>query len=277
MVGAYPGRVVDYQQLFLDHLHVIDRVVQYVARRHHLPPADAEDLLSLVRLRFVEDDYAILRKFQGRSRLETYLTVVVERLFLDQRVAEWGKWHPSAAAKRLGAAAVALERLMVREGLTFDEAVGTMQNTLGSGHTRESLDALLRQLPGRSVRRFAGEDELTLVAASGLPVDLALETEDDQRLADRVTGTLERVMAGLTRQDQLVLKLRFVDGVSIAQAARVLGVEQKALYRRLDQVHREVRAAVEADGIDPASIDRIVGHPLVALGAILGIEPPETA
>lgn len=266
---------MDYQQLFLDHLGLIDRVVQYIARRHHLSPADAEDLASLVRLRLVEGDYAVLRKFQGRSRLDTYLTVVVERLLLDQRVAEWGKWHPSAAARRLGEAAMSLERLMVREGLSFDEAVGTMQNSPGSGHTRESLQAILRQLPARTVRRFAGEEELALVAAGGAAVDLSLETEDDQRLADRISRALERVMAELPRQDQLVLKLRFVDGVSIADAARVLGLQPKGLYRRIEQVHQQVRAAVEAEGIDEASIDRIVGHPLVAFGAILGSKPPE--
>ncbi|MGE0043661.1 MAG: RNA polymerase sigma factor [Vicinamibacterales bacterium] len=267
-----PGQAVDFEKLLLDQLPAIERVVRVVARRHHLSPADTEDLAGLVRLKLVEDDYAILRKFQGRSRLDTYLTTVVQRLFLDQRIAEWGKWRPSAAARRHGGAAVELERLVVRDGMGLEEAVGTLVSR-GGEHSREDLLAIWRQLPPRAVRRFAGEDELAEVVADDAGADAVLEAEDDRRLAERVGRALRRAMAGLPGQDQLVLKLRFVDGMSVAHAARLLQLDQKALYRRLEHVHQAVRAGLEAEGIDRASIERIVGHPLVAIGDVLGVEP----
>jgi RNA polymerase sigma factor for flagellar operon FliA len=44
-----------------------------------MPGVEADDFASHPKLKLIEDDYAILRKFQGRSSLRTYLTVVIER------------------------------------------------------------------------------------------------------------------------------------------------------------------------------------------------------
>ena len=44
---------------------------------------------------------------------------VIQRLFLDARIAKWGKWRPSVSARRLGGVAVLLERLLTRDGLSL--------------------------------------------------------------------------------------------------------------------------------------------------------------
>src|SRR5215471_8489012 len=110
------------EQLFLTNLPTIEALVQMVARQQRMTWAEAEEFASIVRLRLIENDYAILRKFRGGSSLRTYLTVVIARQALDYRDACWGRWRPSRAARRLGRAAVALEKLIVRDGLTVDEA-----------------------------------------------------------------------------------------------------------------------------------------------------------
>ncbi|MGH7489945.1 MAG: hypothetical protein ACREMY_30715, partial [bacterium] len=79
---------------FLSLLPTIDRIVSFVCRRNNLGPAEADDFRSLVRLKLIENDYDVLRRYQGRSTLRTYLTVVVQRRFLDYRISEWGKWRP---------------------------------------------------------------------------------------------------------------------------------------------------------------------------------------
>ena len=104
---------VNHQQLLLDNLDLVERLVRFTARRHHLSFTDAEEFASIVRLKLVENDFAILRKFEGRSLLSTYLTVVIERLCHDFSIARWGKWRPSAAARRQGDVAMLLERSAV--------------------------------------------------------------------------------------------------------------------------------------------------------------------
>ena len=67
-----------------------------------------------------ERGYDIIDRFEGRSSLRTYLTVVISRMLLDWRNSKYGKWRPSKAALSLGEHAVDLERLMSRDGYTAD-------------------------------------------------------------------------------------------------------------------------------------------------------------
>ena len=114
---------MDYQRLLIDHLDLIDKIVRSAGRRRHLSAGEREDFAGFVKLRLVEDNYAILRKFQSRSTLWTYLAAVIERMSLDFCAEKWGRWRPSAMAERLGPAAVVLERLVTRDGHTVEEAI----------------------------------------------------------------------------------------------------------------------------------------------------------
>jgi hypothetical protein len=88
-------------EAILSCLSLIDEVTAQVCRRHRLSPDESEDFRSQVRLHFSQRDFEPLRRFEGRCSLRTYLTVVICRLFLGYRKRLWGKWLPSAVAKRL--------------------------------------------------------------------------------------------------------------------------------------------------------------------------------
>src|SRR5258708_23531834 len=93
--------------LFRANLSLIDRTIDRICRRSRLFGPDAEDFPSHVRLALIADDYAVLRKWEQRSSLATFLPVVVQRLLADHRVKPSGRGHPSPAAQRLGDAAAA--------------------------------------------------------------------------------------------------------------------------------------------------------------------------
>ena len=63
-------------------IHVINHTGN--SRGLTLTPQDAEDLTSDVFLVFVNDDYAVLRRFKGQSSLSTYLTVVARRVVVRE-------------------------------------------------------------------------------------------------------------------------------------------------------------------------------------------------
>ena len=113
-----PGVVSDEAD-FLKALPVIDDVAGQVCRRHRLSAAEADDFQSEVRLHFIERNYEVLRKFEGRCALSTYVNVVVQRVFLDFRNRMWGRWRPSTEARRLGPNAILIERLVSRVGWTL--------------------------------------------------------------------------------------------------------------------------------------------------------------
>jgi len=259
---------VDYEQLFLEQLRLIDRVVRHISRRHHLSVTDAEEFASVVRLKLVDRDYAILRKFQGRSNLATYLTTVIERLYLDFCISRWGKWRPSAVARRLGPDAVMLEQLIARDGLTFDEAVATLQTNHQCLATREELHQICVQLPERTVRRFGGEDELAVVADRATAADGPLDHDEEEEIAGKINAALAPAVAGLTPREQLILKLRFENDMKIADIARLVDVPAKPLYREIQNIIDELLEKLRNQGIERSDIDRIVGHPAITLGRV---------
>ena len=267
---------MDYQKLLLEHLDLVDRSSRYIARRHHLSSSDVDEFISVVRFKLIDRDFAILRKFQGRSNLGTYLVTVIERLYLDFCIARWGKWRPSAAARRLGALGVLLEQLLGRDGMTFDEAVGTLQTDYGAIETREELHAIFVQLPSRAVRRFSSEEELALVASRRGASDRELHRGDDQEIANRVEGALVRALAGLSPREQLIVKLRFQDERAVADIARLLQTDPKPLYRHLHDAIALLHDKLRQEGIDQTDIDRIVGHPTITLGRVFAPDAGES-
>lgn len=260
---------VDYTKLLLDNLELIDRVVHFIARRHRMSAADVEEFSSVVRLKLLDRDFAILRKFEGRSNMATYLTTVVERLYLDDCISRWGKWRPSATARRLGPVAVHLEQLTARDGLSFSEAVGLLQTNHGVTESRDELAAMAQQFPARVERRLAGEEELALVASRTGVADADLQLPEDRELADQVTGALARSLDALSADDRLLLKLRFVDGHPVPRIATLLGLEPKPVYRRLEHLEALLKRGLQEGGIQAADAERLIGHTALTLGQLI--------
>ena len=149
-----------YEAILLDHLEFIERTVAALARRNAVAPWDAEDLAGQVRLRLLADDYAVLRKFEGRSRLTTYLTTVIHNIFRDFRIQRWGKWRPSAAAKRMGELGVQMEALLYRDGFGQREAFAMLRDRFEVEATDLELESLAARLRPRTTRRI--ETDATL-------------------------------------------------------------------------------------------------------------------
>ena len=94
------------EELFRSNLALVDRVIAGVCRRAGLRDADAEDFASIAKIALMENDYAILRGYEGRAPLGAFLTVVVQRLLSREWERVRGRWHPSSrtwAAHRWGA------------------------------------------------------------------------------------------------------------------------------------------------------------------------------
>src|SRR4030095_12695742 len=108
-------------ELFIEQAGTIDAILRQVCHRRRLAVDPCEEFSSWVRLRLLEGNSAILRKFAGRSTPRTFLVTVIQRLYLDWRNKEWGKWRPSTAARRKGAVAIELERLVLRDRLAVGE------------------------------------------------------------------------------------------------------------------------------------------------------------
>ncbi|HEX8154932.1 MAG TPA: hypothetical protein VF698_17500, partial [Thermoanaerobaculia bacterium] len=152
---------MDPANLLTSNLEQIERAIAFACRRCRFDRDECEEFASVVKLRLIENDYAVLRSFAELSSFQAFIGVVVQRMALDYRTQAWGKWHASAEAKRLGPLAMRLEEILHRDRRTLDDAVTIL------GGSREELQALADRLPSRAPRhRSVPLEEADPVAAN---------------------------------------------------------------------------------------------------------------
>lgn len=240
-------------------------------RRRHLSPAEREDFASFVHLRLVDDDFAILRKFQSRSTLWTYLAAVIERLSLDFCAGKWGRWRPSAMAERLGPVAVILERLVTRDLHTIDEAIEIVRTNHDVLLSHAQLRAIWDQLPARVRTSEVGEEAAAAVSStetSETNVDDAERREGVARLGRALKAAFEKIAV----QDRVLIALRFDQDLSMVEIAKLTGSSVPTLHRRLDKSVKQLRQALTSSGFDPREVAGLIGHPAIALSPLLRAE-----
>jgi RNA polymerase sigma factor (sigma-70 family) len=244
------------EEILLAQLPLVERVVGYLAKQHHLSREDAEDLASEVKVKLLENDYAVLRKWKGTSSIKTYLTTCINNLFKDFQNHRWGKWRPCAEARRLGSTAVLLDRLTSRDGNSFERACDLLRTNHGVDLSPEELQRLASRLPPRPPKRVEVDCEDHLQdrpTADASPEEQAIEAERRGGW-EKVQAVLDEARAALSDYDQLILKMWNEDNFSVADIARALRCDQKALYRRLDRIKESLRKALKAAGIGPEDL-----------------------
>ena len=180
------------------HWVAVEQAIRGVCRRHRFTAEDAEDFTSVVCVRLLEDNCAVFRRFGGRSRLGTYLSAVITHLAQDWRNARWGKWRPSTAARRRGTIAVHLDRLLQRDGLTFDEACETLQTNYRVAESRAQLETIAAALPARVRRRFV---EWTTLEHGGLLASHhAFSDPNPHERAQAIVHALTSALRSLSRR-----------------------------------------------------------------------------
>lgn len=246
------------EDTFLAHLPHIDKVVAHLCRRHHFRKEECEDFRGRVRLKFIDDDYANIRKFKERSSLKTYLTTVVSNEMKDYQNHLWGKWRPSADAERLGPTATLLERLLVRDGYTFDEAVQEMQINRKVEMTWRDLEKIAARLPSRYPRQMEGEGGLRDVPAPDEQADGRIADEERATARRKVWKALAEALKILSAEDRLILKMKMT-GFTVKQISRKLRADQeqlqKQLYRRIEKLLTSLRKELERLGIRKEDVD----------------------
>jgi RNA polymerase sigma factor (sigma-70 family) len=265
------------EKLFREQQAAIKKAAAYFCRRYGFSREEIEDFTQHVLLKIWNDNCAVLRKYQGRSSLATYLAMVVQKALLDYVNHHWGKWRPSADAARLGQLAVDLETLLVRDRMGFDEACQTLRSR-GATATEAELSAIAAQLPPRSPRRVDGSYESEGLGArsaggahhrTGKPgksaepaatesADETLWTKERLRRRHVVLQALKQALAELPPEDRVIA--RMLGAVSIAEIARLWQLDQKALYRRKDKILKRLRKVLEKAGVSAEDVAEFLGH-----------------
>jgi RNA polymerase sigma factor (sigma-70 family) len=250
-----------FENLLSDEKPLIDRVIAFIARRHRLTPDEAEEFASFVYVKLIENDYKRLRHFRGNSTLRTYLTIVIDRLCLDFLAERRGKFRPSAEAKRQGLHAVLLERYMIRDGYSFEEACEQIRKNHGMNISDAEFERLRTVLPPRLPRQHVDDADLEKLPAPDADAESAAIQAEGQAKAARFWQALRRELAKLPAQDRLIIQMNTEQGLKLAQISRMLQIDQPRLYRRRREICDQLRALLEADGFTADDIDTYLSNP----------------
>ena len=250
---------MDPRTLFLENLPWIEKVAGIVCRKHGVWGDDAEDFASVAKMKLMENDYADLRKFRGECSATTYLATLVVRRFHEYTREKWGRWRNSAAAERAGQLAKDLETLVHRDGCTLAKAAEQLRSAGKTELSDTELARILAQLPPRQPLRAVEVGAAFVESAPAAErADGAVGTAELDRQRSGLLAALFKVMEQLPPEERHILRMRFADGRSVADVARALRLEQKPLYRRIDQLRAKLRVDLERCGVTAEDVRELL-------------------
>jgi RNA polymerase sigma factor (sigma-70 family) len=270
--GSQLGGEGSVEQVYLDHLAMIRKAAAHACRRYGFSREEVEDFTQEVLLKIMADDYAVLRKHQGRSKLSTYLVIVVNHALQDHADRLWGKWRPSEEARRHGEVGIQLQRLLDCDRATFSEACQILRTNYGFTATEAELARIEAQLPLRLPRRVdswrEGEGGTPGAAAGSRPTEpAAVEGADERLWSHERTEQRRRAFQALAAalrtlpEDEWLMARRLTEGRSVAQIARGWHLDQKRqkqLYKQRERILKKLRQAMERAGVRAEDVAEIL-------------------
>lgn len=241
---------------FLAQLPWIEKAAAIVCRRHGVWDAEAEDFAAWVKMKLMEDDYAVFQKFRGESDIRTFIATVVARHFNGYSRERRGRWRLSAAAERMGPPASDLEILVYRDGYTLEQAGEKLRTAGRTTLSDAQLARLFKDLPERApLRPVEVAAEPVLGAAEGtFRADARVAAAEAEAERSDLVKRLAQALDELSPEERMIVRLHFGDGLTLAQVARTLRVDQKPLYRLVPRLRERLREALERAGVSAREV-----------------------
>lgn len=229
-------------------------LIRHVVRHHEHDPANAEDSFNYVCEALSDDGFRRLRNFRpdGPARFRTWLVAVVANLCRDRRRRQRGRDRPFQAVARLPELDQQVYRLMFVQGNSRAACLAELAPRF-PGLT----DAVVAEINARLFGLLTPQQRWQLSARPHVPVRCGSRSgtgEDDPM--DRVEAggpgpedeaamlqerqQLRQALAGLTSGQRLLLRLRYEQGLTLAEVARL--TRQPDPFR----ANRQIQAALEA-------------------------------
>lgn len=258
-----------WQEQALAHWDLINRM----ASRRFQQASLAEEAALFVMDGLARDDWHRLRAFTGKSSLATYIGALTLRLLEDFARSRFGRVKPPQWIRRLGGIWLTLFRLLCLERFSPAEAVAIAgDHQPGTSRiAEEAAYRILGEIPScgdhqGEEREFCEETTLPAAEEDCSLQEHQVEQEERRQLFtilgriffDTVEETvaprlLARVAAAgitLTPQERLLLQLCYRDGVAVAEAGRMLGLNRFQVHGRLRRLLERLRQDLTKAGLD---------------------------
>jgi RNA polymerase sigma factor (sigma-70 family) len=186
---------------------------------------EALELSNLVLDALKKDDYRVLRQFKGNSTLTTYITSVIARKAVDR------------VRKKLG-------RNRAKEN--NDREPGKIPPGMASSETNPVVKN------GYSIHSDGEQgEEIIIPDTRSNPEQLLMEEQKEKKLEEAV----HEIIDGLTGEERLIIRMRFPSDEEekprkVEQIAFLLGITQKAVYKRIGRLMEKCREMLKQKGVN---------------------------
>jgi RNA polymerase sigma factor (sigma-70 family) len=276
-----------FQGMINDHFPLIERQCFRVVRQQlrgqgkYDSPVNIEnealELSNQVLDTLQRDNYRVLRQFKGNAKLSTYITTIVARQAVDMVRKKLGRSRQKERAQKLGKIGELIYEKVIRQGRPVPDVYRELKSTEGISESLAEIETIARKIKGKknnpppsldmetnpvvrggiSIKTDGDEREAVIIPdTGGDPQELLIEEQRKQRQKKVVRG----VIARLSGDERMMLRLRFPAGEDekprkVEQISGLLGITQKAVYKRIDRLLKKCRLLLEQEG---ASIDELL-------------------
>jgi len=258
-----------WQQQALSHWPMINRLAVRRFPRGEM----AEEAALFVMDKLAEDDWQRVRSYAGQSSLATYLAAVTFRLLEDFARKRLGRIKAPLWVRRLGGIWTILFRLLCLERFSPTEAVEilTSRQSCTAAVAEKAAYQLLGEIPDcgsyhGEETELAEESVIEEKQAECSQPELKFDQEERQQCLQSLASIVfaednpgppihlfERLLQANVRlepQERLMLKLCFRDGLTVAEAGRMLGWNRHQVHGRLRRLLQRLRQSFAEAGLD---------------------------
>ena len=246
----------DRQSAWSEFLDRYSGLIYHVVLAFDRDPDRSGDCYLFVCERLSADDFRRLRKFDlgGRASFSTWLCAVVRNLCLDWHRREHGRHRIFGSVARRSALEQLLFEAVFRRGFSAAEARKELSSRgieLSFAAVEERICDLRRCLSSRQLWLLSS-GKTTLGSIDGAeegnnvvePADPALDPEALAALRE-THQQVSAALASLIDSDRLLIRLRYQEGLTLQQVARLVGLKDaQTADRRLRDIVDHLRQAL---------------------------------
>ena|GEM_PF-928040 len=277
----------DYKNIIKDHFEFIEKQC-FKAVRLRLgenSSASAENALTIeneslelsnrVLDTLARDNYRVLREFKGNSRLTTYLTAIISRQAVDLIRKKLGRDREKERAKEFDDVGLLVYQRVIKDGYPLPDVFEELQTNHGFPGSMDELETIVQKIKGKRKQKnprvslLNGSDSSTngSVVKKGTTIGI-YENEfvipdtrndpekivmEDQRKR-KMQEVIQDIIAQLNGEERILLRMRFPFGEdetprTVAQVSNVLGITQKAVYKRMTRLLKKCKEQLDREGV----------------------------
>lgn len=214
-----------------------------------------------------KEDFKILKNFNGRSKITTYLTVIISRKFVDIIRVKMGRSREKERAKEYGDLGLRVYKSIFVEKNSINEFYNIVIHENEKKITLDKIEEIVDKIKGKKrydkndLENFpespvkkgihANEGEVLVKDKNKTPEYQMISEEKEKT----INKNLELILSKLTAEEKFIIKLRFFNEEDdkkkrVEIISNLLNINKKAVYKRVDRILKKCKKILDKNGIN---------------------------